>query len=306
MIRLAPFCALLMLAAFSPGGQAGQVRSVSERVYSESQATRGQQLYKAQCVECHGAAMDGAAGPPLAGNEFLANWSGRPLTNLVDKIQKTMPFSQPGSLSRQQSIELAAYILQTGKFPAGPADLTEGTLAQTSFSATAAPAAAAPAATTAGTSLPPPEGNLAELMRAIAFPNANIIFNTQLKDPGAQGGKKELAKSPFDYVEWGATVYPGWLAIDQAAVALTESAPLLLTPGRRCQNGRPVPIDRADWKQYVSALVDVGKLAHKVSQTRNYDAFIEISEKLNDACANCHKVYRDKGGTEGSGATRCQ
>src|SRR5207245_11748095 len=54
-----------------------------------------------------------------------------------------------------------------------------------------------------------------------------------------------------------------------------------------------------DWKQYVSALVDVGKLAHKISQTRNYDAFMEISEKLNDACANCHKVYRDKGGTEG-------
>jgi len=92
----------------------------------------------------------------------------------------------------------------------------------------------------------------------------------------------------------------------QAAVALAESAPLLLTPGRRCQNGRPVPVDRSDWKQYVSALVDVGKLAHKLSQARNYDAFIEISEKLNDACANCHKVYRDKGGSEGSGTTRCQ
>ncbi len=29
-------------------------------------------------------------------------------------------------------------------------------------------------------------------------------------------------------------------------------------------------------------------------------------EKRNDACANCHKVYRDKGGTEGSGPLRCQ
>ena len=303
MIHVAPFCALVLVAAFSPGGQAGQVRSVTERVYSESQATRGQEIYKAQCVECHGNAMEGTAGPPLVGDAFLANWSARPLTNLVDKIQKTMPFSSPGSLSRQQSIDLAAYILQSGKFPAGQTELSEGALAQIAFPT--ARTSAAPAVTTAGTSLPPPEGNLAELMRAIAFPNANILFNTQLKDPGAQA-KKELAKSPFDYVEWGATVYPGWLAIDQAAVALAESAPLLLTPGRRCQNGRPVPVDRADWKQYVSALVDVGKLAHKISQTRNYDAFMEISEKLNDACANCHKVYRDKGGTEGSGATRCQ
>jgi len=53
-------------------------------------------------------------------------------------------------------------------------------------------------------------------------------------------------------------------------------------------------------------LVEVGKLAHQLSQKRDYDAFLDISEKLNDACANCHKVYRDKGGAEGSGATRCQ
>ena len=97
-------------------------------------------------------------------------------------------------------------------------------------------------------------------MRAIAFPNSNIIFNLQLKDPGAQP-KKPPATSPFDYVEWGSTVYPGWLAVDQAAVAITETAPLLLTPGRRCQNGKPVPVDRADWKQYVAALEESGKLA---------------------------------------------
>ena len=142
-------------------------------------------------------------------------------------------------------------------------------------------------------------------MRAIAFPNSNIIFNLQLKDPAAQP-KKAPASAPFDYVEWGSTVYSGWLAVDQAAVAITEAALLLLTPGRRCQNGRPVPVDRADWKQYVAALVEVGKLARRTSQSRNYEAFMDISEKLNDACANCHKVYRDKGGTEGSGATRCQ
>ena len=142
-------------------------------------------------------------------------------------------------------------------------------------------------------------------MRAVAFPNANIIFNLQLKDPGAKR-TKPLASSPFDYVEWGSTVYPGWLAVDQAAVALTETAALLLTPGRRCQNGKAAPVDRADWKQYVAALVDVGQLAHRASRARNYEAFGDISEKLNDACANCHKVYRDKGGAEGSGVARCQ
>jgi mono/diheme cytochrome c family protein len=298
------FSVCMLAGTFPHSGKAGQLRSIADSVYSNAQAARGQQTYQTQCTGCHGDALEGTSGPPLVGDSFLSNWSAQPIANLVDKIQKTMPFNLPGSLSRPQAIDLAAYLLRSGKLPAGQAELNEGALSQIVFPAVRNPT---PTVTpgVAGTSLPPPEGNLAELMRAIAFPNANIIFNVQLKDPGAQT-KKQPAASPFDYVEWGNTVYPGWLAIDQAAVAITETAPLLLTPGRRCQNGRPVPVDRADWKQYVKELVDVGKLARRTSQARNYEAFVDISEKLNDACANCHKVYRDKGGTEGSGATRCQ
>ncbi len=296
-------CAYALAGAFSLTGHAGQLRSVTEGVYSTGQAARGQQIYQAQCAECHGTAMEGTTGPPLVGEDFLSNWSARPLASLVDKIQKTMPFSLPGTLSRQQSTDLAADILRASKFSAGPLELSDAMLAQITFPTvrTSAPAVAI----AAGASLPAPEGNLAELMRAIAFPNSNIIFNLQLKDPGTEQ-KKKPASSPFDYVEWGSTVYPGWLAVDQAGVAITETAALLLTPGRRCQNGRPVPVDRADWKQYVAALAEAGKLAHRASQARNYEAFVDISEKLNEACANCHKVYRDKGGIEGSGAARCQ
>jgi mono/diheme cytochrome c family protein len=295
---------VLFGAYFVVVGKAAQSRSVAEGVYSAAQAARGQQIYQAQCAECHGNSLDGGSGPPLVGESFLSSWSARPLTTLVDKIQKTMPFSLAGSLSRQQSTDLTAYILQAGRFPAGQSELSDAALAQIVFpTARTAPAQSVAASGTA--SLAPPEGNLAELMRAIAFPNSNIIFNVQLRDPGAQT-KKELATSPFDYVAWGSTVYPGWLAVDQAAVAISETAALFLTPGRRCQNGRPVPVDRADWKQYVADLVDVGKVAHRASQARDYQAFGDISEKLNDACANCHKVYRDKGGAEGSGAGRCQ
>jgi mono/diheme cytochrome c family protein len=268
-------------------------QSITDGVYSPAQATRGREVYQRECATCHGGAMEGSSGPPLAGESFLMNWGAKTVSNLVDKIQKTMPFGQPGTLTRPQSLDLAAFILESGKFPAGRTDMTDATATRTAF----------PAARV--TSGPAPEGNLAELMRAIAFPNANIIFNVQVKDPGAQP-KKQPAAAPFDYVEWGSTVYPGWLAVDQAAVALIETAPLLLSSGRRCQNGRIAPTDRTDWKQYVADLVDVGKQARRASQARNFEAFIDISEKLNDACANCHKVYRDKGGTEGSGATRCQ
>lgn len=293
-------CALV--GAFSAAGDAQQLRPLTAGVYSAGQAARGQTLYMAECASCHGKVMEGTIGPPTAGDVFLSNYSARPLVTLVDKIQKTMPFNLPGSLSRQQSIDLAAYMLQFGKFPAGQADLADAQLIQIAFPTTRAAAAAGVAAGVG--SLPPAEGNLAEFMRAIAFPNSNILFNLQIKDPGKEP-KKDLASQPFDYAQWGTTIYPGWLAVDQAAIALTETAPLLLTP-RKCQNGKDAPVDKADWKQFTADLVAVGRLAHQTSKARNFEAFIDVSDKLNEACAACHRVYRDKSGTEGSGAARCQ
>ncbi len=90
--------------------------------------------------------------------------------------------------------------------------------------------------------------------------------------------------------------------MDLAAIAIIETAPLFLTPGRRCQNGRPVPVDRADWKKYTADLMEVGKVAQQAAQMRKREAFDEISEKLADACANCHNVYRRDGGNN----VRCQ
>src|SRR3989442_8676119 len=130
MVRLALFSSFVLGIALS---RAGQVRSITDRVYSTDQVMRGQQIYKAQCGECHGDVMQGDSGPPLVGDSFLAKWSARPLTAVVDKIQKTMPFNTPGSLSRQQSMDLTAYILQNGKFAAGPAELKEAALSDITF-----------------------------------------------------------------------------------------------------------------------------------------------------------------------------
>ena len=223
----AAVCAWIVVGWYSVAGDARQTRSVATGLYSAAQAARAQALYKEQCASCHGEAMEGTIGPPMAGDVFLTAWSGRPVAELVDKIHKTMPFNLPGSLSRQQAIDLAAYILQVDKFPAGQAELADAQLAQVTFPTRAA--AAAPVAAAAGgtTALVPPVGNLAELMRAIAFPSANIIFQLQVKDP--TGEKPGPAPVPFDYVKWGATIYPGWLAVDQAALALAGT---FLTVGK--------------------------------------------------------------------------
>jgi mono/diheme cytochrome c family protein len=293
-------CIGALVGALSLIAHARQARTVTDGVYADAQAARGQQIYRDQCLACHGSALDGAVGPPLAGDGFLAAWSARSLADLVDKIEKTMPPQQPGSISRGQAIDLAAFILRAGKFPAGPSELEARTLGQIACPTTRGPSAPA----LAGSASFDAAGNLAQLMRGVTFPNANILFNVQVKDPAAS---KPTVPVPFDYVLWGSTVYYGWQAVDQAALALIETSPLFLLPGRRCENGRPAPVDRADWQQYTAALVEAGRAAYKASQSRNVDAVIKVAEQLNATCDNCHKVYRD-GGKEGAsaGAARCQ
>jgi S-disulfanyl-L-cysteine oxidoreductase SoxD len=277
---------------------ARQARAVTDRVYSDAQAARGQQLYQARCGSCHGSALEGVVGPPLAGDGFLTVWSSRSLADLVNKIERTMPPQQPGTLSRPQAIDLTSYMLRAGTFAAGSSELGSADLAQTVFPTRAAPAAAPGASSFAVA------GNLAQLMRGVTFPNANILFNVQVKDPATE---KPSMPIPFDYTLWGSTVYYGWQAVDQAALVLVETTPLFLLPGRRCENGRPVPVDRADWKQYTAALVDVGRAAYKAAQSRSVDAVNKVAAQLNETCASCHKAYRD-GAREGNtaGASRCQ
>jgi mono/diheme cytochrome c family protein len=299
----AALCFSIAAGSFALTGHAGQSRSITDGVYSAQQAARVQAVYQADCAGCHGNSMEGAgAGPPLAGESFLSNWSAQPLSALVDKIQKTMPFDAPGSLSRQQSIDLTAYMLQTGKFPAGQGELNEAALAGITMPMARTTATAATAS--GGATLAPPLGNVAELMRAIAFFNSNIIFNLQQHNPDTEPAK-EVDPAGSDWIQWSYTVYPGWLAVDQAAVAITESAPLLLTPGRRCQNGKLAPVDNADWKEYTAQMMEVGKKAYTASKARNYAAFEELAGELSDACDNCHRIYRDRGGDEGSGQNRC-
>jgi quinoprotein glucose dehydrogenase len=288
------------VAGLSFTAHAQQARALTDGVFSAAQAQRGAAIYKNLCLSCHGETLSGGVGPMLTGDGFVNAWAGRTLGDLVDKIQNTMPLQAPGTLTRQQATDVAAYMLQAGRFPAGQAELTTAALPQVRFPAARAAAAAAGAG--GGLALAP-AGNLAQIMRGVTFPNANIIFNVQVKDPGVE---KPVRPVPFDYVLWGATVYYGWQAVDQAALALIETTPLFLLPNRRCENGRPAPVDRADWKQFTQDLVNVSRDIYKASQTRKQDAVVDLAEKLNEACANCHKVYRDVGQEgQSGGAARC-
>lgn len=152
-----------------------------------------------------------------------------------------------------------------------------------------APASAPPTAAAAGPTQQP-YANLAQVMRAIPFGASNVIFDTQTNDPEApkkEGGGDSSASARF------ASVYKGWQVVEHNALALSEMANLLLIPGRLCENGKPVPLDREDFRKFIQGLADAGKAAYKAAQSKNQDQMVEVSDTVATACANCHEVYRD-------------
>ena len=295
--RGAPVVGLLACAlagSFSFAAYAQQPRTVRDGVYTDAQAKRGQALYAEKCAPCHGATLGGDTAPPLVGNDFMGDWSSQTLADLADKIKNTMPADDPGKLTLRQSADLVTYILQAGKFPAGRVELAADAamLKLITFPPSATPARTPGAVAGAQGPSFPAFGSMNDVMRGILFPSSNIIFDVQTKDPA----KKVVGASTSDstLTDRFADVYQGWMLVDIAAVALVESAPMLLTPGRRCENGKPVPVDRPDWIKFTQGLVDAGKAAYKASQSRNQDAVIEATNEVADSCLNCHRAYRDR------------
>ena len=148
----------------------------------------------------------------------------------------------------------------------------------------AAPATAKPAAAPAGAK-PTAKvfGNLAQVMRGILFPNSNIIFDAQNNDP-----TKKKEDPAFG------NPYGGWQSVENAAIALAEASNLLIIPGRVCSNGKPAPLNQADWPKLVQGLRDAAMESYKAAQSKNMDKIVDASGTLTEACSNCHDKYREK------------
>ena len=138
---------------------------------------------------------------------------------------------------------------------------------------------------------PKPAGTLAQVMRGIYFPNSNLIFDVQQNDPAAPKKKSGDGSATDTY----GSAYSGWDVVENAAIALTDGVDLILTPGRRCQNGKPVPVQQADFQKFARAMRAAGLEVLQAAHTRNQEKVSDATNTLADACSNCHEVYRDKG-----------
>jgi hypothetical protein len=134
--------------------------------------------------------------------------------------------------------------------------------------------------------------NLNQLMRGVLYPAANVVFFAQADDPGdvkpIPGHDPSMATDPLT------STFGGWQAVENAALALAESANLLSIPGRVCSNGEPVPVKDPAWAIFVLQVRDTSMLAYKAAQAKDQDKMIAISEPLSAACAGCHRKWRDR------------
>jgi mono/diheme cytochrome c family protein len=99
--------------------------SVLAGVYTEEQAKRGEAVAAKMCTSCHGPDLTGGeAGPALVGLEFLGNWTNLTMADFYDRIHATMPADSPGTMTPQQTSDVAAYVLKLNKYPAGSTELS--------------------------------------------------------------------------------------------------------------------------------------------------------------------------------------
>lgn len=142
-------------------------------------------------------------------------------------------------------------------------------------------------------------GNLLQVMRGVLFPASNVVFAAQ-DDPATVKPADDPSTSPNPL----SSSYGQWQAVENAGIALAESANLLTMP-RACSNGRPAPVGNADWQKFVQGLRDAGMAVYRAAQSKNVDRITDAADAVATACGNCHDVYREKTPEQGGLKNRC-
>lgn len=96
-------------------------------VFTDAQAARGRTAYLQRCASCHGEDLDGdgnGIAPPLHGPQFLGNWDGLSLAQLLERVRlDSAPAAGSQALGFQQQVDVLAYLLSANGKPAGESEL---------------------------------------------------------------------------------------------------------------------------------------------------------------------------------------
>jgi hypothetical protein len=131
-----------------------------------------------------------------------------------------------------------------------------------------------------------------QLMRGVLYPAANVVFSAQADNPGevkfVPGHDPNMSTDPLT------STFGGWVAVENAALALAESANLLLIEGRTCSNGVPAPTKDPGWTTFVQEVRDASMKAYKAAQAKDQNKMIETADALSTSCSGCHRKWRDR------------
>ena len=102
--------------ALKNGADAGQAPPA---LYAKTQATTGFVKFLANCAMCHGAHLEGRAGPSLKGPNWANAKADYTLGEVFTVVSQQMPATAPGSLENADYVDIMAYLLQQNGYPAG-------------------------------------------------------------------------------------------------------------------------------------------------------------------------------------------
>ena len=109
----------------APGAPSTEpAQSVWDGIYTVAQANRGEALYGQRCARCHAPDLTGGEIAPALNNAvFKSNWNDLSVDDLFERIKVSMPQDNPGSMSRQQTADILAFVLSQSGFPEGKTEL---------------------------------------------------------------------------------------------------------------------------------------------------------------------------------------
>jgi len=108
-----------------------------------------------------------------------------------------------------------------------------------------------------------PASTMSELMVKIIYPASDAIFYITTREP-----KSEVE----------------WVELQGKALAVAESANLLMMPGRARDQDR--------WMQDAKLMLDAGRAAFRAAKARDVAALDALNDDLYTSCTSCHQHYR--------------
>jgi cytochrome c len=103
--------------ATNSGASAAQ--PISGGWYADEQTISGAKLYTQNCASCHGAKLEGGAGPALTGSTWNQLYAGEKLLTVWGEIHGPMTQEAGTSFSEKQSLDILAFLLKQNGLPAG-------------------------------------------------------------------------------------------------------------------------------------------------------------------------------------------